>query len=82
MSSFVFLELPTIPPTVFKLPKVPLVKYVDTRNSVYSECGMTWTNENQYYRGISSRIVGGQRAVPHSHPWQVLLNNRGHFCGG
>jgi len=43
---------------------------------------MTWTNENRYYRGISSRIVGGRQAVPHSHPWQVLLSNRGQFCGG
>jgi len=41
---------------------------------------MSWTSG--YDRGISSRIVGGRQAVPHSHPWQVLLNNRGQFCGG
>lgn len=43
---------------------------------------MTWTNENEYYPAKLGRIVGGRQAVPHSHPWQVLLNNRGQFCGG
>lgn len=31
---------------------------------------------------VSSRIVGGRQAVPHSHPWQVLLSGQGKFCGG
>ena len=31
---------------------------------------------------VSSRIVGGRQAVPHSHPWQVLLSGKGKFCGG
>jgi secreted trypsin-like serine protease len=31
---------------------------------------------------VSSRIVGGRQAVPHSHPWQVLLSDRIKFCGG
>ncbi len=70
------LELPTTTTTP------SLLKPVRTRSSLFSECGMTWTNENQYYREISSRIVGGRQAVPHSHPWQVLLNIRGQFCGG
>ena len=40
-------------------------------------------NGSHYYHdGIASRIVGGRQALPHSHPWQVLLNNRGKFCGG
>jgi secreted trypsin-like serine protease len=43
---------------------------------------LTSTNSYQNSRGISSRIVGGRQAVPHSHPWQVLLNDRGKFCGG
>ena len=52
------------------------------KSSSFSECGMTWTNGNRYNRGVSSRIVGGRQAIPHNHPWQVLLYNRGQFCGG
>jgi len=59
---------------------LPVEKH--TRNSLFSECGLTWTHGNQYYREILSRIVGGRQVVPYSHPWQVLLNNRGQYCGG
>jgi len=61
---------------------LPVEKHVNTRNSLFSECGLTWTHGNQYYREILSRIVGGRQVVPYSHPWQVLLNNRGQYCGG
>ncbi|CAF0846997.1 unnamed protein product [Rotaria sordida] len=47
----------------------------------YAECGLTSTNGYKFSRGVTSRIVGGRQAVPHSHPWQVLLNDRGKFCG-
>ncbi|CAF3624692.1 unnamed protein product [Rotaria sp. Silwood1] len=47
----------------------------------YAECGLTSTNGYRFSRGVSSRIVGGRQAVPHSYPWQVLLNDRGKFCG-
>lgn len=77
-----FIEILNTPPTVIKPTTLPLEKHVNIRNSLFSECGLTWTNINQYYLEISSRIVGGRQAVPHSHPWQVLLNNRGQFCGG
>jgi hypothetical protein len=78
-----FLDIPNTPPSILLKPTtLPLERYVNNRNSFLSECGVTWTNENRYYRGISSRIVGGRQAVPHSHPWQVLLSNRGQFCGG
>lgn len=60
----------------------PLEKHVPSRSSSFSECGMTWTDENDYYPTNFARIVGGRQAIPHSHPWQVLLNNRGQFCGG
>ncbi len=40
------------------------------------------TNSYRFSRRVSSRIVGGRQAVPHSHPWQVLLNAHGKFCGG
>jgi len=43
---------------------------------------LTSANTNSWSRGISGRIVGGRQAVPHSHPWQVLLNDRSKFCGG
>ena len=46
------------------------------------ECGLTSTNVHKFSRGVSSRIVGGRQAIPHSHPWQVLLNIHGKFCGG
>ncbi|CAF5108971.1 unnamed protein product, partial [Rotaria socialis] len=45
-------------------------------------CGITSTDGHRYARVVSSRIVGGRQVVPHSHPWQVLLNDRGKFCGG
>lgn len=77
MSLVWFLEITNTPPTLLKSTASPLEKYIDKRNSLFSECGLTWTNENRYYR-----IVGGRQTVPHSHPWQVLLNNRGQFCGG
>jgi hypothetical protein len=79
---FILLEISNTPSTVLKQTTLSLEKHVNTRNSLFTECGITWTNENRYYREISSRIVGGRQAVPHSHPWQVLLNNRGQFCGG
>ncbi|CAF1198807.1 unnamed protein product [Rotaria sp. Silwood1] len=60
---------------------LPLEKHINNRNSLFSECGLTWTNSNQYYIDISSRIVGGRQALAHSYPWQVLLNNRDQFCG-
>ena len=82
LKSILFLEIPSTPPTVLKPTTLPVEKHVNTRNSLFSECGLTWTHGNQYYREISSRIVGGRQAVPHSHPWQVLLNNRGQYCGG
>lgn len=45
--------------------------------SVEIDCGQTTIKQE-----ISSRIVGGQQAIPHSYPWQVLLSDRGRFCGG
>lgn len=47
-----------------------------------SECGLTSSKGHRLWRRVSGRIVGGQQAVPHSHPWQVLLNIVGKFCGG
>lgn len=47
-----------------------------------NECGVTAMNNSLYYLNIASRIVGGRQAVPHSHPWQVLINDRGRYCGG
>ncbi|CAM4759476.1 unnamed protein product [Rotaria magnacalcarata] len=52
---------------------------VSTKN--YADCGLTSTDGHKYARVVSSRIVGGRQVVPHSHPWQVLLNDRGKFCG-
>ena len=49
---------------------------------VSSECGLTSINVPTFARRISGRIVGGFQAVPHSHPWQVLLSDRSKFCGG
>ena len=46
------------------------------------ECGFTSINGYRFSQKIFSRIVGGRQAIPHSHPWQVLLNDRGKFCGG
>lgn len=43
------------------------------------ECGLTSVSS---YQRVHSRIVGGRQAIPHSHPWQVLLNALGKFCGG
>lgn len=78
-----FLEIPTTRPTLpLYSPIIPFEKHVSSQSSLFAECGMTWTNEHDYYRSKLSRIVGGRQAVPHSHPWQVLLNNRGQFCGG
>ncbi|CAF0807195.1 unnamed protein product [Adineta ricciae] len=68
--------------SILKSTIVPAQKPFNARTSLFSECGLTWTNGNEYYREISSRIVGGRQAIPHSHPWQVLLNIRGHYCGG
>ena len=68
---------PTIPP-----PWLTFEKYAHSLNGMYHECGLTDMNGYQYQRSVTSRIVGGRQAVPHSHPWQVLLNNRGKFCGG
>jgi hypothetical protein len=76
------LELSSTPSNVIKSTTLSAEKYSNTRNSFYTECGFTSTNGNRYYHGITSRIVGGRQAIPHSHPWQVLLNNRGKFCGG
>ncbi|UJR31118.1 hypothetical protein I4U23_018626 [Adineta vaga] len=47
----------------------------------YAECGITSIKDSTSFRRVSSRIVGGRQAVPHSHPWQVLLNIYGKFCG-
>lgn len=47
-----------------------------------SLCGVSSVNETNYSYGLTSRIVGGRQATPHSYPWQVLLNNQGRFCGG
>ena len=34
-------------------------------------------------RPVSSRVVNGQDAAPHSWPWQVSLRKNGyHLCGG
>lgn len=53
------------------------------RGSIYIECGRTSLGHFRVFnQSIFSRIVGGQQAVPHSHPWQVLLSDRGRFCGG
>ncbi len=79
---FYFSEISSTPSTLVKPNTLPLEKHVNTRTSLFSECGLTWTNGKRHSRGISSRIVGGRQAMPHSHPWQVLLNNRGQFCGG
>ncbi|CAF2501338.1 unnamed protein product [Rotaria sp. Silwood2] len=68
-------------PTLLSSTTLSLEKHVHNRNSLFSECGLTWTNRNRYYNEISSRIVGGRQALAHSHPWQVLLNNRSQFCG-
>ncbi|CAF1476061.1 unnamed protein product, partial [Adineta steineri] len=57
------------------------LRIIDSTLDVNFQCGLTWTNANHYYREIKSRIVGGRQAIPYSHPWQVLLNNRGHYCG-
>jgi len=43
---------------------------------------LTSANNYKFSRGVFGRIVGGRQAVPHSHPWQVLLNDLGKFCGG
>jgi len=43
---------------------------------------LTSTAGYRLSRGVSSRIVGGHQAVPHSHPWQVLLSEPRKFCGG
>ncbi|CAF1119745.1 unnamed protein product [Rotaria sordida] len=75
-------QLPSsTPSTLLTSTILPLEKYVNNQNSLFSECGLTWTNGNRYYNEISSRIVGGRQALAHSHPWQVLLSNRGQFCG-
>jgi secreted trypsin-like serine protease len=50
--------------------------------SLYDDCGVQSNSGHPYSFGVTSRIVGGQQAIPHSHPWQVLLNIRGRFCGG
>lgn len=49
---------------------------------VIEECGLTSIDPTRLSRGGFSRIVGGRQAAPHSHPWQVLLNDRAKFCGG
>ncbi|CAF4440183.1 unnamed protein product, partial [Adineta steineri] len=72
----------TSPTTTLKSTTLSIEKHVNIQTSLFSECGLTWTNANHYYREIKSRIVGGRQAIPYSHPWQVLLNNRGHYCGG
>ncbi|CAF1421392.1 unnamed protein product [Adineta steineri] len=71
----------TSPTTTLKSTTLSIEKHVNIQTSLFSECGLTWTNANHYYREIKSRIVGGRQAIPYSHPWQVLLNNRGHYCG-
>ena len=50
--------------------------------SLYNECGVTSMDNSLYYVNVASRIVGGRQAVPHTHPWQVLINYRGRYCGG
>lgn len=52
------------------------------KSSLRLECGLTSVNNYRVVRRASSRIVGGQQAIPHSHPWQVLLHALGKFCGG
>jgi hypothetical protein len=46
-------------------------------------CGRRSTSYQRIFHWQAvGRIVGGRQATPHSHPWQVLLNDRGKFCGG
>lgn len=47
------------------------------------DCGLTSINEgSRITRRTTGRIIGGNQVIPHSFPWQVLLNGLGRFCGG
>ncbi|CAF3846925.1 unnamed protein product [Rotaria magnacalcarata] len=74
-------QISSTPPTFVETTTFPFEKHINNPDWLYSECGLTWTVNNRYYNEISSRIVGGRQALAHSHPWQVLLYNRGQFCG-
>lgn len=60
---------------------VLLVLCMPVLSQLPEECGQPYVTPDAH---AEDRIVGGQRAVPGSWPWQVAIHRRGgrHFCGG